>query len=415
MPIDYGPNGNSSNVGHGWSGYTWTDPGDVEFTTSKTERLDAKYFASPMTDNILGLWQAAVAGHQYRQLFTCASDLVVGDPVYLSSALTVTLADATTEASARVLGYCIWKPSTTSCYVVRYYNKNMLSGLTVNQPVYLDDAGSFSASPGTVTKVVGVATGVTTALLFANEFQGSSGYSGISSYSGSSGRSGYSGWSSYSGPSGQSGQSGFSGVTLDSGYSGRSGWSGLSGWSGTYSGASGISGVSGWSGTSGSSGGSGRSGWSGVSAWSGASGMQGPQGDSAFSGFSGTSGSSGVSGFFGRSGSSGWSGMNGIVAYSGTSGWSGAGQSGRSGWSGTSSRSGWSGPSGTSGRSGWSGYSAVSGYSGTSATSGNSGFSGFSGHVLLSADSLIDNGDFMIWQRGVSDFQPISDPAGKAG
>ena len=276
---------------------------------------------------------------------------------------------------------------------------------------------------------------------------GTSGYSGASG-EGQSGTSGYSGdsTSGYSGYSGDStsGVSGYSGDAT-SGYSGYSGESGAAGGDGTsgYSGYSGdsTSGYSGYSGdaTSGYSGYSGSSGYSGpggtivgvagdtvqfLTAWSAASGTAVPNfsaycenattyelivqaslvamnayytrawactlpstsnavvypaiGD-IFRCLDNAAGSLGV-------------GTNQFVATFTTSaaGWVKFVDNTAPGSSATQNYAMWLHP--TTAGSGWSGTSGTSGYSGTSGSSG----------AAMFTDNVIINGDFNVWQRGVS-------------
>lgn len=155
-----------------FSGQAYIDPkGYIVFNG---QRIDAKYFLKPVQDEILALLSGRVASSAYRQTWTCIAGLNVGDPVYVSANDTATLALATTEATAAVIGYVRYKPSTTTCYIDHFQYKSGLSGLTAGSPVYLTDAGGFSATPGTVPKVVGVAITATEALVHASPIEAGS-------------------------------------------------------------------------------------------------------------------------------------------------------------------------------------------------------------------------------------------------
>jgi hypothetical protein len=177
---------------------------------------------SPYQDNILDLWNAAVADAGYGQTFTCDASLAVGDPVRISAANTVAKSTADTIGNSIVAGFCSYKPTTTTCLIDHFYKATGTS-FTAGNYVYLSDTGTYSASAGTVTVILGRAINSTTALLFSSTVEGVSGASGSS---GASGFSSTSGWSGISGPSGISGHSGTEGG------SGTSGWSGSSGLAG---------------------------------------------------------------------------------------------------------------------------------------------------------------------------------------
>lgn len=269
MSQQYAPSGTAAGVGQSWSGYMFQDPGSDPYAAQSPDRIDAKYFLEPVQSNLMALWEAGggAAGYQYsNKLWTCLAGLNVGDPVYISADDTVTLADATTDATSKVVGFVNEKPTSTTCYLSHFYRVTNLVGLTAGTDLYLSDAGSFDQFPGTVTRKIGKAYNSTSAILFATVQEAVSGYSGKSGTSGASGASAYSGLSGFTGASGKSGTSGYSGWT------GESGTSGTSGFSGSYSGESGTSGTSGFSGTwSGQSGISGYAPFTGALAvWSGA-------------------------------------------------------------------------------------------------------------------------------------------------
>lgn len=239
MGYAYVPNGNASDVGDAFSGFSYEDPGSQPFAAFDPARLDVAFFASPIQDNVLGLWQAATATNAWQRTWTCLAGLVVGDPVYVKADGSLDLATSADITHLQVIGFCRYKPTATSCFISQFHRLTTGVGLVGGSPVYLQDDGSFGSSPGTLTLQVGVAVDSQEAVLSAvpgAEFSGVSGFSGTSGFSGV-------GTSGFSGGIGPQGTSGFSGTY--SGYSGKSGYSGNSGYSGANPGASGYSGYSG--------------------------------------------------------------------------------------------------------------------------------------------------------------------------
>jgi len=95
-------------------------------------------------------------------LFTCTITEQVNDLVYISSADTVAQADASVIGTARVVGWIVSKPTTTSCLVSRGPGPVTSSGLAVGSPVYLSDtAGAASSTEGTIIVEVGIAKSTT--------------------------------------------------------------------------------------------------------------------------------------------------------------------------------------------------------------------------------------------------------------
>lgn len=152
-----------------FAGQAFDDPGSSAYAAADPARVDAKYFLKPVQDELLALHAGRVASASYRQTWTCASGLNAGDPVYVSANDTVTLADATTNTKAQVIGFVRYKPTTTTCYIEHFRYVSGLSGGTAGGKVYLTDAGGFSASAGTVEKVVGQWITATEALLHASQ------------------------------------------------------------------------------------------------------------------------------------------------------------------------------------------------------------------------------------------------------
>lgn len=165
MATDY-TSAASSASGHGYAGRTRTDP--YPYTSFDSKRWDGKYGAYEYENEILALIASNVSDYTYRQSWTCVSGLAVGDPVYISANATATKALADTEAHAKVFGFCVYKPTTTTCHVSHFRYVSGLTGGTAGAAVYLTDAGGYSASAGTFRREVGVWINTTTAWLFAN-------------------------------------------------------------------------------------------------------------------------------------------------------------------------------------------------------------------------------------------------------
>ena len=157
----------------------WTFPAQVSdpvlYSSEWAARITAKYFGKPVLDELLALIYSRVASKTYAKLWTCLAGLNVGDPVYISTTDTVTLALATTEPTSRVVGFVRSKPSAITCYLEHYLLKTGLSGLTAGDPVYLTDAGGFGAAAGTVSKTIGYAIDTDEALLSASPSPGGTG------------------------------------------------------------------------------------------------------------------------------------------------------------------------------------------------------------------------------------------------
>lgn len=168
MSIPYTP-GLADAAQDAFAGQAFADPGSSAYAAADPARVDAKYFLKPVQDEILSLHAGRVASASYRRTWTCVSGLNVGDPVYVSANDTVALADATTAAKAQVIGFVRYKPTTTTCYIEHFRYVSGLSGGTAGAAVCLSDAGGFSASAGTVAKIVGQWITATEALLHATQ------------------------------------------------------------------------------------------------------------------------------------------------------------------------------------------------------------------------------------------------------
>lgn len=97
---------------------------------------------------------------------TCLSGDAVGDWMYLSSASTVTKADADGSGTYPALGVIVSKETTTSCTVRVCGLVTGLSGLTAGAVYYLDTtAGGITATPPTAPAGAPVALAVSTTSL----------------------------------------------------------------------------------------------------------------------------------------------------------------------------------------------------------------------------------------------------------
>ena len=119
----------------------------------------------PITASSLG-FQGRCCCRQRNKLISIhmyIAGLAVGDPVYISADNTVTKALATDSTKNQVFGFVRFKgtigaasvPTALTCYLVNFLGMTTLSGGTAGANIYLTDTGTFSATPGTVTTVVG--------------------------------------------------------------------------------------------------------------------------------------------------------------------------------------------------------------------------------------------------------------------
>ncbi len=136
----------------------------------------AKFIYKPMGDDILALKRDSFSALGYGRSYTCGAGDAVGDPVRISADDTVTKALATTDANSKVIAFIVHKgplraasvAGATTCWLVNAIRKTGLAGLTAGGNVYLTDAGGYSATPGTIVKIVGRAINTTDALLFVS-------------------------------------------------------------------------------------------------------------------------------------------------------------------------------------------------------------------------------------------------------
>lgn len=167
MPIPYTPDVNNA-LQDGYAPVPFSD--DIAYATPNPIRVDSKFFLVPVQDEIQALINGRVSSKEYHRLWNCPSDLNIGDPVRIINDSTtagfVDLADATTSARAAVIGFVRFKPTATECLLDHFFQ---VGGVTdgvgtggggtdpfSGAPVYLSDAGGYSATPGTFPKTVGV-------------------------------------------------------------------------------------------------------------------------------------------------------------------------------------------------------------------------------------------------------------------
>ena len=106
----------------------------------------------------------------------CPSDVAIGDAVYIDSVDHVTQSSAASMGTAKVLGFVIAKPTTTTCIVQVAGNCEALSGLTPGSIYYLSNTpGAISLSAGSTTITVGSALDTTTLALTSVGQSGSGG------------------------------------------------------------------------------------------------------------------------------------------------------------------------------------------------------------------------------------------------
>lgn len=186
MPIPYPPDADDA-LSDAAVFPTLEDPGSLPME-DLPDIVSCLYTFKPLFDETLALIKSQVARQQYRRTYTCIAGLSVGDPVYISADNTVTKASSTSSTTAKVIGFCAYKPTTTTCYISHYYYKSGLSGLTANNPVYLDASGVVNAAPSAA--LVGSALSTTEALLIANPIPNSLASGAITSITFGAGLSG---------------------------------------------------------------------------------------------------------------------------------------------------------------------------------------------------------------------------------
>lgn len=147
------------------------DATEEEFSAHNETYATAKYIYKPMADEVLALIRDNVANLTYGKVYTCGAGLNPGDPVYISAFDTVTLADATTEATARVIGYVASpKLTTTTVRIVHFffYDAGGYGAASAGDPIYLSDTGTFVLTPGTIPTKIGIVLSATDGMLFGH-------------------------------------------------------------------------------------------------------------------------------------------------------------------------------------------------------------------------------------------------------
>jgi hypothetical protein len=160
MAFDYTPAASGAS-GDAYAGRIMSD--DLSFTSYDTKVVSAKYRGQEWDNEILALLARQVAMPGYGKQWTCGATDAVGDPVRISANDTVTKALATNEANSRVIGIIRHKgvlgaassSTAETCYLAHYCVVTSLSGGTAGNPVYLSNTGTYSASAGTFSRVVG--------------------------------------------------------------------------------------------------------------------------------------------------------------------------------------------------------------------------------------------------------------------
>lgn len=142
---------------------TITDP--LLMTAHDTKIVSARFVGKLLFENLKAMIDGRVSSRAYRNAWT-GSGITAGEPLRISAADTVIKATATTEANARVFAFARYVTGST-VYVEHFRRITGLSGGTAGGDVFLTDAGSFSATPGTYRKRVGIWEDTTTAILFA--------------------------------------------------------------------------------------------------------------------------------------------------------------------------------------------------------------------------------------------------------
>lgn len=165
--------------------FDWAPPlvGDsVVYLTNNAYAATAIFFGQQVENQILAAIAMSTADKSWQYSYTCLAGLNVGDPVYISSNNTVTLAQSTDTTKNQVVGFVRFKgalqsasaPTATNCYLQNFLIKTGLSGGTAGATCYLTDAGGYSATPGTIATPVGKFKDATTAVLFVSPIPSSS-------------------------------------------------------------------------------------------------------------------------------------------------------------------------------------------------------------------------------------------------
>lgn len=130
------------------------DPGDAAYVHDY-DIVTARWFLKPVQDELMALLAGAVARKQYQRTYTCLTTVAVGDPLCITTDNQLRTAVSSDDV---VVGFCAYKPTTTTTYLSHFYYKSGLVSYYAGQPYYL---------PGT-NNLLGVCISGTEAILFAS-------------------------------------------------------------------------------------------------------------------------------------------------------------------------------------------------------------------------------------------------------
>lgn len=164
MSIPYTPAASAA-LGNAYTGVRLDDPGSSAVIHDYTI-VSACHVLYPIQNEILALIKGQTAGSQYQKTYTCSSGLTVGTPVYLSANDTVAAASSTSDTTAAVIGFCFYKPTTTTCFITHFYQAASAGSFTVGQSIYLNTSGAVTTTP--TSCLIGVAVNATDAIYFAS-------------------------------------------------------------------------------------------------------------------------------------------------------------------------------------------------------------------------------------------------------
>jgi hypothetical protein len=162
--IAYTPSGLSGTFDR-WTGVPIGQPSTP--SSVRTGVADAAHFGIEVENNLLACIKGSVASPFYGRAYACASGIATGNPLYLSDAVTVALAEASGSGTSKVIGFCRDKTADgTGCYISHYWAATG-GTFTTGSPVYLNDTGGLSLTAGTFRHALGVGISTTGAILYA--------------------------------------------------------------------------------------------------------------------------------------------------------------------------------------------------------------------------------------------------------
>lgn len=101
----------------------------------------------------------------FSSVYSCASGVLVGDPVYVSAADTVAKADGTDAAKMPCIGFVFSKPTATTC-IVQYDGEFITTGLTADTDYYVGASGLVTSTAGlAVVQLIGHSKSTTTLVM----------------------------------------------------------------------------------------------------------------------------------------------------------------------------------------------------------------------------------------------------------